>query len=268
MIETFHLYITATQVHARRQSGWRQQIHPLAEWEWDAASPASLSFKKIPCKKILRPNLHVHLGSALCKFMTVDLPAGLHNVQEQSAAGQAQMQYQLGLSASDWVFTLNRPRSPAEFVSSLVCAVRRPVIERLQELSKDSGLRLVSLKPYIAGVWNAVQAGPRHLAQLESALLAIEHDAFTLFVGRAGTLESMNTLSHVAEPDLIEREIKRLGYSLGRAVQDTVRLVLAEGCLTMAQAHADKILVKSDYLKKPLYADFRDLLFHADEEHP
>ncbi len=259
MTEAIHLYIGGKQVIARRQSGypWRRRTEPLGAWDWDAAAPSSLTFDQLALPTKRRVNLHVYVGSALSRFMALALPAGLRDLGEQRAAAQAQMQQQLGLNPADWNFTLDPQRPPAK---SVVCAVRRNVIERIEALSTQHGLRLMSLQPYVAGVWNAFQE--RKNAP-ESALIAIEEDAFTVFVASAGALESMSTLYHRRESGLVEREIKRLGMSAG-GVEQEIGVALSNGLAGMAQTNPDRILLKAAYLKEAIYADFRDLLFASE----
>jgi hypothetical protein len=159
----------------------------------------------------------------------------------------------------DWNFTLDPLAPPAK---SVVCAVRRNVVERLEALTAESGLRLVSLTPYVVGVWNAFQERKN---EPESALIAIEEDAFTVFVGSGGALESINTLSHRRESGLVEREIKRLGIS-SSGVRQGIGVALPGSLAGMAQTNPDSILVKTAYLKQDIYADFRDLLFAPETE--
>jgi hypothetical protein len=257
MTDSYHLYLTGTQVFARHETGLlRRRIEPLATWNWDAAEPSSLTFEPLGRSSARRANLHVYTGSALSKFTTMDLPAGLRDMDERRAAAQAHLHQQLGLHAAEWTCTLD-PAAPSG--KAVICALRRGVIERLRELSGANVLRLVSLRPYVAGVWNAFARNC--LAQ--SALMAIEHDAFTLLVARGGVVESISGLSHRRENDLLEREIKRMAFSTGASAQEHLRLALPDTLLPMAHAHAEKIILKADYLSKAMYPDFRDLLFCA-----
>lgn len=260
MNESLHLYLNATEANLRRRSGppWRRKIEQLAVSVWDMDDPASLKPEGLPSARTWRRPLHVYIGSALSKFMAIDLPQGLRDESEVRAAAQAQMQHQLGLQATDWHFTLDRNATPGK---SIVCAIRRDAIERLHLLSQENGLRLVSLKPFVAGVWNAVQSKRKGDASEGLALVAIENDAFTVFVEAAGALVSMNTLSHRCESDLVDREIRRLGYSAGAHALDAIRVALPPHLSALAQAASDRLIRHGDYLEHALYADFRDLLF-------
>ncbi|CDG81984.1 hypothetical protein [Janthinobacterium agaricidamnosum] len=263
MIEVIHLYLSGTRVMARRESGlpWRRRIEPLGEWDWDMSRPASLTLDALQLNHKRRVQLQVHAGSALCKFMTLDLPAGLRDAQEQRAAAQAHMQQELGLNGADWSFTVDAATAP---LKSVACALRRAVLAHLQLLSERHGLRLVSFAPYVTGVWNLFQSAH---ADATLALLALEHDAFTLCMARAGQLESISTLGHRCEPGLIEREVRRLALALGTEDRAGIFLAVPDSLSAMLPAPAGAILTDTAYLKKELYADFSDLLFgHAKEQ--
>lgn len=269
MNESLHLYLNGTQALLRRQSGWpwRRGVAPVAAFAWDAQHPASLVFAglpglgKTPPGRISLPRtLHVYAGSALCRFMAVDLPPGLRDEAEARAAAQGQMQHQLGLQPGDWEFSLDRAAGAGK---SVACAARRVVVERVRALAQEHGLRLVSFRPFIAGVWNALHE--KRAAAPDAALLAVEHDAFTTFIERAGKLDAVGSLAHQRPDDLAERELRRLSYSFGGDAQETIRLLLPEALRTQATAHAGKMPRRADYLHAGLYADFRDLLFQPDE---
>jgi hypothetical protein len=260
MNESLHLYLNATEVHLRRVGGppWRRKVEELNASAWDMADPGSLKLDGLPPAGAWRRPLHVYAGSALGKFMAIDLPQGLRDESEARAAAQAQMQHQLGLQAADWHFTLDRAVAPAK---SIVCAVRRNAMERLQSLAQENGLRLVSLKPFVAGVWNAVQRKAAGDGVAQSALVAIEDDAFTVLVEASGKLVSMSTLSHRRESDLVDREIRRLGYSFGTETHGAIRIALPRHLSALAQAVPEKVVLREDYMEQGLYANFRDLLF-------
>ncbi|HYD82135.1 MAG TPA: hypothetical protein VEC06_20205 [Paucimonas sp.] len=260
MNESMHLYVTGRRVLARRKSGvlrW-QRVEPAGEWAWDTANPASLRFGEPDAAgKGRRTDLHVYVGSALSKFLVLDLPAGLRDRDESRAAAQAQIQHQLGLHGADWVFALDLAPAPAK---SVVCAVPRDFMERIRELARERNLRLVSLRPYVSGVWNAFRQDD---ASAHPVLMAVEEDAFTLLVARQGVLQSMSSLRHGRESDLIEREIKRVELSVGADARRHIRLALPPDLLAMAGTNADKLLRQADGTKSGLHADFRDLLFAA-----
>lgn len=223
--------------------------------------PGSLSFDSLDLKKGVRFNLHIYIGSALSKFMAVSLPPSLKNEKEQQLAAQAQMVNQLGLNPSEWQFSMDLVRQPDK---SVVCAIRRNVIERIRMLADENDLRLVSLKPYVVGVWNAMDAYRQGASESRSALMAVESDAFTLLVNRFGKVESASTLLHHCEGGLIDREIRRLGFSLDAGEEQSIHLAVTDELLNLAQANTGKILSKNAFLKNEIYADFRDLLFASE----
>lgn len=262
MIDAYHVYLSASVVLVRRQTGfWRwRRIEELARWQWDAGVPASLDFGALPLRARRHATLSVYAGSALGKFMALDLPAGLSGEHEERAAAQAQMQHQLGLNPAQWEFTLDRVPAPGK---SVACALRADVVARVRQLARERGLRLLSIRPFVAGVWNAVQRRrtPAAAASGASALMAVESDAYTIVIENDGVLESMSALSHRREADVVNRELRRMAYAPGADAQRQIRLAVSGDSVGLALAHADKIVARGDYLRHALYADFRDLLF-------
>jgi hypothetical protein len=263
MIESYHLYLTASEVFFRRESGllWWKKIEHLGQGKWSATSSISQIFNDLKLDNKYRKNLHVYVGSSLCKFMVVDLPPNLHKEQEQQLMLQAHMQHQLGLNGSEWNFTFDRVRQPQK---AIVCAVRRNIMAQLDNFTLEKKLKLVSLKPYVAGIWNVFQQAQKHQEKL--ALIAVESDAFSVMISQSGILESMSTLSHNKEHNLVEREIKRLNVSLGGDDRQEIYLALNTGLSNITHSNGGKVLFADEYLKKTLYADFRELSFCANAE--
>ncbi|MBC3873831.1 hypothetical protein [Undibacterium flavidum] len=264
MTNAIHVYVNATQISVRRQSGywWNEKVESIGAWNWNSLVPSSLSFEPLHRRKNSREYLHVYLGSALCKFTTVDLPKGLNDIGEQQLAARAYMQNQLGLKASEWQFTI-------DFTSSdkvVVCAIRRVLIEKIQELSNESGFHLASIKPFVVGVWNTFQKNLDVSDANRTALVAIENDAFTVFVTRLGVLESMNAITHECDVLLVERESRRLSFSFTDAEQNNIYFAVPEKIIGTPQIHVDRILRKDKYLNKSSYIDFRDLVFSTAAE--
>lgn len=265
MIDAYHVYLNASEVLVRRQTGWSRwrRIEELARWQWDAAIPASLNFDALELRKRRYATLAVHVGSALGKFMKLELPVGLRDEQEERAAAQAQMQHQLGLSPGQWEFTLDHLPTRGLVVA---CALRADIGARLRQLARERGLRLLSLRPYVIGVWNAMQLrrGPQAPSSDGGrALMMVENDAFTIVIEKEGIVDAMSSMAHRREADVVNREVRRMAYSLGDDGQCHIRLAVAGDILPLAQLHAEKVLLREDYLQPVLYADFRDLLFQV-----
>ncbi|CAM3143767.1 hypothetical protein [Janthinobacterium lividum] len=262
MIDAYHVYLNASEVMLRRQTGWGRwrRVEEIARWQWDAGTPASLNFDALKLRKRRYATLYVHVGSALGKFMMLRLPSELQGEQEERAAAEAQMQHQLGLNAGQWEFTLDHLPTRGKIVA---CALRADIGARLRQLANEHSLRLLSVRPYVAGVWNAMQLlrGPATLNG-GRAVMMVERDAFTIVIEKEGKMDAMSTMIHRCETEVINREIRRMAYSLGEDAQRHVYLAVAGELLPLAQLHADKVVRHEDFLQPNLYADFRDLLFH------
>lgn len=265
MIDAYHIYLNASEVMLRRQTGWGRwrRVEELARWQWNASTPASLNFDPLELRKRRYATLAVHVGSALGKFMMLQLPPGLQGEQEERAATEAQMQHQLGLNPGQWEFTLDHLPARGNIVA---CALRADIGARLRQLANEHSLRLLSVRPYVAGVWNAMQLwrGPTPPASDGgSAVMMVERDAFTIVIEKKGAMEAMSAMTHRREAEVINREIRRMAYSLGEDAQRHVYLAVAGELLPLAHLHADKVVRQEDYLQPILYADFRDLLFQS-----
>lgn len=263
MIDAYYLYLNSSEAIVRRQTGWGpwRRLEELARWEWNADLASSLDFESLVLRKHRHATLTVYMGSALGKFMLLDLPAGLRSEDETRAAAQAQMQHQLGLQPEQWTFSVDRLPGGNQAVA---CALRADVFARLGHVARTRGLRLVSLRPFAASSWNALQAPLKaSVAAIDGAqaLMLVENDAFAIVIEKAGVIASINALSHRREPALIDREIRRMEYALGEDAQRHIRLALIPELLPLAQLHTDKVLQQHEYLGQPIYSDFRDLLF-------
>lgn len=261
MIDAYHLYLTSSKALLRKESGlpWKRTIESLGETSWDASQPSSLTLASAGAERRLRPSLHVYVGSALSKFMLLDLPPALRDLQERRAATLAQMQHQLGLQAAEWEVSLDAIEGEGRF---LACAIPRALSERLHTLSKQLSLRLVSIRPYFAAVWNAhVSSLAANDAQVQ-ALLALESDAFTSLVAKDGKVTAISAMPHHSEAGLVEREIKRMRYSMGAKAVGSLRVVFAKEVQELALAYTDKRVFTGDEANGLVYADFRELLSH------
>ncbi|MDN2704473.1 hypothetical protein O0881_21050 [Janthinobacterium sp. SUN100] len=262
MIDAYHIYLNGSEVMLRRQTGWGRwyRVEDITRWQWDAGTPASLNFDAIELRKRRYATLAVHVGSALGKFMIFQLPPGLQGEQEERAAAEAQMQYQLGLNPGQWEFTLDHLPARGKVVA---CALRADIVARLRQVAREHGLRLLSVRPYVAGVWNAMQlrCGPATLND-GRAMMMVERDAFTIVIEKEGKMDAMSAMTHRREAEVINREIRRMAYSLGEDAQRHAYLMVAGELLPLAQLHVDKVVRHENLLQPILYADFRDLLFH------
>jgi len=249
-------------VLVRRQTGWWRwrRIENVARWQWDAVAPESMEFNALNLRKRRFSTLTVHVGSALAKFMLVELPAGLQNEREEVVAVQAQMQQQLGLNPGQWEYTLDHLPGRRRVVA---CALRADIGARLRQLAHDRGMRLQSIRPFVVGVWNAWQMRRPPQAEASNgtrALMMVERDAFTTILEKDGNLDAMSAMAHRREEDLINREVRRMA-SLAEDAQLHIRLAVTEDLLPLTRLHAEKVMQLEDYLQQSVYADFRDLLF-------
>lgn len=264
MIDAYHLYLNAGEVIVRRETGWWRWRHleDVARWRWDAAAPATLNLDLLALRRHRHATLAVYAGSALGKFMILDLPAGLQGRQEEHAAAQAQMQHQLGLNPAQWELTVDHLPASGKAVA---CALRADISARIRQLARERGMRLQSLRPYAAIAWNTLQRRSQSAGKPQSgssALMLVEADAFTIFMAKKGVIEAINALGHRREADLVNREIRRMAYALGDDAHRRIRLAVVADLLPLAQLHADKI-VRSDDDRLLPHADFRDLLLQA-----
>lgn len=263
MIDAYHLYLNSSEVLARRQCGWgpwRRQ-EELLRWQWNATAPSSLNLDALALRRRRHATLSVHVGSALAKFMVLELPAGLEDGLEEHAAAQAQMQHQLGLNPAQWELRLDHLPARGKVVA---CALRADVAARLRQLARERNMRLVSLRPFAATAWNALQLQREKQSRAPDsagALMLVEKDAFTIVIEKDGAIDAMNALAHRREADLINREVRRLAYALGDQAQQHIRLAIAADLMPLASLHREKVVLRDDYLQQRQYMDFRDLLF-------
>jgi len=268
MNESLHLYLSGGGATLRREHGlpWRRRVTPAGQGGWDGADLGAAALDLGPAgRRWGRRALHVHLGSALCRFMVAALPAGLRDDAERQAAAAAQMRLHLGLDGAAWVFALDAAGAPPG-PGTLVCTVHQAVMGQLRRLADTNGLALVSVRPFAATVWNLARSAILDTAAssapaASAALIVVEDDAFTLFACGAGGLETVSTLGHRREPGLIDRELRRVALGAG-----SVHLAMPAHLDAMAPAAAAGALARPACLEREYYADFRDLPFRAARE--
>jgi len=263
MNNSYHLYVTGTDLVLRRETGylrWRR-IETVAEYAWQKDASLSSIFEGIQMASFGKAKLSVHVGSAWVKFITVALPAALKDRIEVNAAAHAQMQLHLGLDGREWVSTCDLVATPGK---SIVCSVRRSLVEQLHLLAETHRLNLVSIRPFAAAVWNAA-ANIKGGSDSEFALMVIERDAMALFYEKDGALQSITSSSHHRQADVIEREINRVGYSFGPQAEENLRIAIAPSSAALAAAHSARFLDHDNWLEQRLYPDFRDLLSSNNE---
>jgi hypothetical protein len=264
MNESLHLYLTGSACRLRREQGlaWRRRVTPAGEGEWDGALLDGDGLElAAPGRRWRRRTLHVHLGSALCRFMVAALPQGLRDDTERQAAAAAQMRHQLGLDGAEWTCALDAAAHDRSAPGTIVCAVRLAVMVQLRRLADVNRLALVSVRPFATTVWNAARAGTTDAA----TLIVVEDDAFTLFVAGSAGLETVSTMGHRRESELIERELRRVALAAG-AQGGAVHLAMPAHLDAMAPASAVRGLTRQAHLDREHYADFRDLLFRQAPE--
>ena len=141
----------------------------------------------------------------------------------------------------------------------------------MRQLARERGMRLLSMQPFAACAWNALQSplAPVNAPGVETGvLMLVEQDAFTIFTQNDGVIDAISALAHRCEADLVNREVRRMAYALGEDAQRRIRLALTADLAPLAHVHADKVVQRDDYLKRALYADFRDLLFQVPVQVP
>lgn len=264
MTDTFHLYLNGRRALCRRQSGlpWKRLLVELPEWSWNSQDPASLAFSLPDADKRRRAPLHVYLGSALCKFMIVEIAEGVVDVRERGLIAEARMRRHLGLDPEEWRCTVDVGKKLGK---AIVCAIHSDLMARIEALATLHGLKLVSLRPYASGLWNMLSGSAHNMSDTHTGLLAVEDDAFTVFLAQSGALISMNALMHNGEPDLVERELKRIGLSAGPQMREGIRLALSNEFARKTMFDRERMLDRQSNQAGILACDFRDLLLEKNE---
>jgi len=262
MINQLHVYLTGDRILLRRQTGWlwRREMEPLEPLRWNADDPATLTLPPTT-RAFPRASLHVYLGAALCQLMTLKIPASGLGRGEAQVIALATLQHELGLPPGEWDCALDDAypagKSPA-------CAMRRSLLDRLRAAATQGGYQLVSVRPLAACLWNIAREQPGWHDAASKALLSIEDDAFSVLVEHAGVLSSVLTLPHNGEPGLVERELRRIGYSVEGDMPVNARLALCNDRLNLLCRPQQRLSLTPG--GGALFADFRDLFFDAAED--
>lgn len=261
MSETLHLYLTGRDAHLRRVAGYfgRGPVDEVGQWQWNFLDPLSLNFDAVEGMDWeRRRRLHVYLGSALCKFMVDDLPDGVRD-EEYLAVASAKMAHKLGMTPSEWAFTSQVSKADRR---TFTCALRKNIADRVNALAAEHKLKLVSMTPFVASLWNECEKAPDGAADSNFSLIVIEGDAFTTLAAKDGVIQSMNSFFHRGESDLVDREVNRLQLSLG--VQQKIGVALLKRLRPFVDHQPEK-LVQARHVQ-PLRSrpDFSDLMFRDE----
>lgn len=262
MIETFGLYLTGHEAYLRRTTEYfgRGPIDDVGQWEWNFSEPPSLNLDvvaQLPGSK--RRSLHVYLGSALCNFVVGELPDSVRD-RESSAVASAQMAHGLGLTHSEWEFTSQTAGGGRK---TFTCALRKNAAERIRFLAAAHRLKLVSMKPFVANLWNECTRIDSLGDESNLALVAIENDTFTTLIAKHGFIQSINRFFHRRESDVVTREVNRLQLSYGMDQKIGVAL---PATLRPCVDHQQEYVIQgngSQILQRRL--DFVDLMFKNEE---
>lgn len=241
MIESLHLYLNTNEARLRSLRGpfWKREVCDLARWNWNAGQVESLRHASLEGKGRKRA-LYVYAGSGLCRFGVYPCPDGLHDADEALAIGRACMQHELGLDGESWNFAVDLDRRRGLIVA---CAQRRSMFTALNALTAEQALRLRSVRPFAALLWNA--AAPAIPAQGESTVLLLEADALTVFRQRAGKLAAAYAMAHRGDASAIERQLQRL--SMSETDQPCRVTVMAWGGSDGSGAEMDASSLRSDF---------------------
>lgn len=254
MIDTLHLYITKTSIQARRQTGvlWKKRIEQVGEWS--ISSLNAPPFAQLPVQKKWT-RVHVYLGSALCKFMSVVLPQDIRKPEERTAVARAKLMDKFGLVATDWEVCVDAPDVQRR---SVACAMPTNLLASIRAYTSAKHLRLSSITPYVSHVWNVFEEMP--CAKETSALLLLESDAFTVMQAQASQIEVIHSLQHQAEPAIIDRELKRIRVAIGSDHAPNIHIALPINSFYAAHLNTPQLTRKTKRQENTmLYPDFTDL---------
>jgi hypothetical protein len=257
------MYLAGSGVLLRRQAGiLRRTLAPAGQGSWDGRDLAGMTLEwPTAARSWPRRPLNVYVGSALCKFLVVALPAELRNDAERRAAGGAQMCHQLGLSSAEWVFALDTGEAREQ---TIVCGIPRALIAQLQAFAAARKLTLTSIRPFVSAVWNACWTHADSDDSKSGDLIVVENDAFTVFASTMGKLRTIGTLVHRGEEGLIDREVRRIVLAAGMDAA-SIRIALPNHLEFMAPASSTYYLRGEGNCHHALYRDFRDLALAAPE---
>jgi hypothetical protein len=258
MNETFYLYLTGTTAYLRRTTGYfgRGPIDEVGQWEWDCLHPLSLNFDAVEgMGKERRRRLRVYLGSALCKFLVDELPDGVRD-DEYLDVASAQTAHKLGLTASEWEFTFQLRKSDRKIFT---CALRKQVAERIRTLAAKHRLKLMSMTPFVAALWNESTKFSDDAASSNLSLIVVEEDSFTTLASSDGVIHSMNSFFHRSEADLVNREVNRLQFSFG--VEQNIGVALLEKLRPIVDHQPEKLIRVRQAQSQQRRHDFSDLMF-------
>lgn len=262
MIDAFHLYINASEIHSRRASGWggRRIVTELMKYQWNSKDLPTLTLDQLEPSAKWRgrfASLSVYIGSACCKLMVVDLPAQINEPEQIAAVAASQMEYQMGISRNDWEFTVDNRMSNGK---AIACAIRSDLVKHLKQVSLKQGVRLISIQPFFVSVWN--QFVDNSADQSHRTLFAVEDDALTVISMHERIISSINNFLHLSNSLLIEKEIKRVSAMLQSGPSREVYIAQSKKTIVTNFPELSVTLDRNIKHSSQLKSDFSDLLLN------
>lgn len=258
MNESLHLYLSGSEAMLRVRGGWpwRPRIAELAAWRCAPAADAVHPPCALPGTRWGRTALHVVVGAALCRLGVFDLPPGARGPAEIAAIGRARLVHDLDLDAAHWRLSCDHDRRHRKVV---VCAVRAEVYAAVETFAAAHRLRLASLRPFAAVLANAVNpAAPTG----RRTLLAVEAGALSVIDWDDGAIASARSLLHDGRPQTLMRAVQRVALTGEHSAGE---LALLADRRVAWQVPGAAAWLDAGRLRQERYADFRDLMFRAQE---
>ena len=255
----FHLYVSGQRASLRIRQGmpWRARVSEIATWHWRPGQ-ALEAVADLPAARWGRPSLHVYAGAALCRMGAFDVPSGVRTVQDIAAVGRAKLVHDLGLDESRWRFHCDRAGN-----GLVACALRADAFDAVTGFARDRRFNLVSIRPFAAVLFNAVQRRPG--APSAGTLLAAEADGFSVLQSDGGQIVFARSMLHDGQPGAVRREVSRLRMRENAPADDVLAILMQKDCQWENDGFADLVLSANSMLRHARYPDFRDLMFQSEK---
>jgi len=172
------MLLTGSRAYVREAvSPWSSAVKEVANCAMDDVGDVLAGLSK----PRYGATLEVLLGSALCRFVVIPRPSGIHTDQEARAVLQSHASKKLGLKEAEWTLCVdNRMRRQL-----IGCAMRAATLARIHGWAAASHGRISSIRPLATTLSRAFKAQPFSLLEPDAvSMVSTSPAAFQIVSAR------------------------------------------------------------------------------------
>lgn len=178
--------------------------------QWESA------FANYPDRKGL---LEIILDDVLVKFFVLAPPANAQSVKDLHAAAQMRLETLFNVSSDDWLISADWQNNKP----SLVCAIPKTLLAKINGVSEKSAQRILSLQPRFVWMWNQC----KQRFSTDTWFVSVGEKAMTLGAFQDGSLRMVKTILLPAASDDVWLRTQLQREAMLHQLNPPIQLLLA-----------------------------------------